>query len=85
MTNNAAERAIRPLALGRKNWSFAGSDAGGDRAAAFYTLTTTAKLNNLDPEAWLTDVIDRIADHPASQLDDLLPWNWQATRQQKAA
>jgi transposase len=85
MTNNAAERAIRPLALGRRNWTFAGSDAGGDRAAAFYTLTMTAKLNNVDPEAWLADVIDRIADHPASQLDDLLPWNWQAARQQKAA
>ncbi len=85
MTNNAAERAIRPLALGRKNWSFAGSDAGGHRVAAFYTLTTTARLNGLDPEAWLTDVIDRIADHPASQLDELLPWNWQAAHQQKAA
>lgn len=85
MTNNAAERAIRPLALGRKNWSFVGSDAGGDRAAAFYTLTTTARLNGIDPEAWLTDVINRIADHPASQLDDLLPWNWQAAHQQKAA
>jgi len=85
MTNNAAERAIRPLALGRRNWTFAGSDAGGDRAAAFYTLTTTAKLNGVDPEAWLADVIGRIADYPASRLDDFLPWNWHAALQQKAA
>jgi transposase len=74
MTNNAAERAIRPLALGRKNWMFAGSDAGGDRAAAITSLVETAKLNGLDPEAYLRDVIGRIADHPINQIDDLLPW-----------
>ena len=85
MTNNAAERAIRPLALGRKNYLFAGSDAGGRRAAVFYTLITTARLHGLDPEAWLTDVIDRIADHPAKQIGELLPWNWQATERRNAA
>lgn len=74
MTNNAAERAIRPLALGRKNWMFAGSDAGGDRAAAIYSLVETAKLNGLDPEAYLRDVIGRIADHPINRINDLLPW-----------
>ena len=75
MSNNAAERAIRPLTLGRKNWIFAGSDAGGDRAAAIYTLVETAKLNGLDPEAYLRDVIGRIADHPINRIADLLPWN----------
>ena len=76
MTNNAAERAIRPLALGRKNYLFAGSDAGGRRAAILYTLIETAKMNDIDPEAWLADVIARIADHPINRLDDLLPWKW---------
>jgi transposase len=85
MTNNAAERAIRPLALGRKNYLFAGSNQGGERAAAFYTLITTAKLNGLDPEAWLADVIARIGDHPNSRLDELLPWNWAAPDQRQAA
>jgi len=85
MTNNAAERAIRPLALGRKNYLFAGSDAGGDRAAVFYTLITTARLNGLDPEAWLADVIARIADYPANRIDDLLPWNWASSQQRQAA
>ena len=85
MTNNAAERAIRPLALGRKNYLFAGSDAGGRRAAVFYTLITTARLNELDPEAWLTDVIARIADHPANRIAELLPWNWKAPDQRQAA
>ncbi|WP_173984721.1 IS66 family transposase [Magnetospirillum sp. SS-4] len=75
MTNNAAERAIRPLTLGRKNWLFAGSDAGGDRAAVLYTLIETAKLNGRDPEAYLRDVIGRIADHPINRIADLLPWN----------
>lgn len=73
--NNAAERAIRPLALGRKNWLFAGSDSGGERAATMYTLIETAKLNGLDPEAYLRAVIDRIADHPIKRIDGLLPWN----------
>jgi transposase len=85
MSNNAAERAIRPLALGRKNYLFAGSDAGGERAAILYTLIQTAKLNGLDPEAYLADVIDRIADHPASRIGELLPWSWAAATQQQAA
>ena len=78
MSNNAAERAIRPLALGRKNYLFAGSDAGGRRAAAVYTIVETAKMNGLDPEAYLADVLGRIADHPANRVDELLPWNWRA-------
>ena len=77
LTNNAAERALRGIALGRRSWLFAGSDRGGERAAAIYTLITTAKLNDVDPQAWLEDVLRRIADHPASRLADLLPWNWQ--------
>ena len=75
ISNNAAERAIRPLALGRKNYMFAGSDAGGERAAAAYTLIETAKLNGLDPEAYLRDVLGRIADHPINRIAELLPWN----------
>ena len=78
LTNNAAERALRGIAIGRKNWLFAGSDRGGERAAAMYTLIATAKLNNVDPQAWLTDVMCRIADHPARRLNQLLPWNWHA-------
>ena len=77
MSNNAAERAIRPLALGRKNYLFAGSDEGGRRAAIMYTLIETARLNDIDPEAWLADVVARIADHPISKLDELLPWKWE--------
>ncbi len=73
--NNPVERAIRPLALGRKNWLFAGSDAGGRRAAAIASLVATARLNGLDPEAYLRDVLGRIADHPVSRVADLLPWN----------
>ncbi|PZQ66449.1 MAG: IS66 family transposase, partial [Escherichia coli] len=76
LTNNAAERALRGVALGRRAWLFAGSDRGGERAAMMYALITTAKLNNVDPRAWLADVLARIADHPASRLDELLPWNW---------
>ncbi|CAO3456100.1 Mobile element protein [Azospirillum argentinense] len=75
ISNNAAERAIRPLAIGRRNWMFAGSDAGGERAAAIYTLVETAKLNGLDPQAYLRDVLGRIADHPINRIADLLPWN----------
>jgi transposase len=82
--NNAAERAIRAIALGRKNWLFAGSDAGGDRAAAMYTLIESAKLNGLDAEAYLRDILARIATYPAKQIADLLPWNW-ATSQTAAA
>jgi hypothetical protein len=73
--NNAAERSIRGIALGRKNYLFAGSDAGGDRAAAIYSLIETAKLNGIDPEAWLRDVLARIADHPINRVAELLPWN----------
>lgn len=76
LTNNAAERALRGVALGRKAWLFAGSDRGGDRAAVMLSLITTAKLNGADPRAWLADVLARIADHSASRLDQLLPWNW---------
>jgi len=73
--NNAAERALRAVALGRKNWLFAGSDDGGERAAAIYTLIGTAKLNELDPEGYLRHVLERIADHPINKIDELLPWN----------
>jgi transposase len=76
LTNNAAERALRGLALGRKAWLFAGSDRGGQRAAFLYSLIVTAKLNDVDPQAWLADVLARIAGHPANRIDDLLPWNW---------
>jgi hypothetical protein len=76
LTNNAAERALRGLALGRKAWLFAGSDRGGQRAALLYSLIVTAKLNDVDPQAWLADVLARIADQPANRLDELLPWNW---------
>jgi len=78
LSNNAAERALRGIALGRKSWLFAGSDRGGERAAAMYSLIVTAKLNDVDPQAWLADVLARIAAHPASKIDELLPWNWQA-------
>ena len=74
LDNNTAERSMRSIALGRKNWTFAGSDAGGDRPAAIYTHTETAKLNGVDPQAWLTDVLARIADHPIKKIDELLPW-----------
>jgi hypothetical protein len=73
--NNAAERAIRLLALGRRNWTFAGSDSCGERAAAIYTIIETAKLNGLDPQAYLRSRIVRIADHPAKRINELLPWN----------
>ena len=73
--NNAAERALRAVALGRKNYLFAGSDSGGERAAAIYSLIGTAKLNGLDPEAYLREVLTRIADHPISRICELLPWN----------
>ncbi|TAY42434.1 IS66 family transposase [Rhizobium leguminosarum] len=77
LTNNAAERALRGFALGRKSWLFAGSDRGADRAALIVTLIMSAKLNDIDPQAWLADVLARIADTPISKLEQLLPWNWQ--------
>ena len=76
LSNNAAERAVRGVAVGRKNWMFAGSDSGGRRAAAILTLIETCKLNEVDAEVWLADVLARLADHPANKIDDLLPWNW---------
>ena len=74
--NNAAEQALRKPVLSRKNFLFAGSDAGGERAAVLYTLLETAKLNGLDPEAYLRHVLERIAEHPINRLDELLPWNF---------
>ncbi len=85
LTNNAAERALRGIALGRKAWLFAGSDRGGQRAAKMYSLIVTAKMNDIDPQAWLADVLARIADHPAQRLEELLPWNWKAQSVKLAA
>jgi transposase len=85
LTNNAAERALRGLALGRRSWLFAGSDRGGARAAMMYSLIMTARMNDVDPQGWLTDVLARIADHPARKIDELLPWNWQARTRREAA
>jgi hypothetical protein len=85
LTNNAAERALRGIAIGRKNWLFAGSDRGGQRAASMYTLIATAKLNNIDPQAWLADVLGRIADHSQRRLHELLPWNYHPQTAEQAA
>ena len=85
LTNNAAERALRCIAVGRRNWTFAGSDRGGERAAAIYTLIQTAKLNGVDPQAWLADVLARIAETPIQKLDQLLPWSWRPHDQAIAA
>jgi transposase len=76
LSNHAAERALRGVVVGRHNWTFAGSDRGGERAAAIYTLIETAKLNGVDPQAWLADVLARLPDHPAQRIGDLLPWAW---------
>jgi transposase len=76
LSNNAAERALRGLALGRKSWLFAGSERGAERAAVMYTLIHTAKLNAVDPQVWLANVLARIADHPVNRVDELLPWKW---------
>ena len=81
LTNNAAERALRGVALGRKAWLFCGSDRGGERAAAIYALIVTARLNGVDPRAWLADVLARIANHPQTRLHELLPWNWAPARE----
>ena len=78
LTNNAAERALRGIALGRKAWLFCGSDRGGHRAAAMYSFSVTCKMNDIDAQAWLADVLARIAEHPAHRIDELLPWNWKA-------
>jgi hypothetical protein len=75
MDNNAAERALRTVAIGRKNYLFAGSDVGGDRAAAMYSLLGSAKLNGIDPEAYMTELLRRVADHPINRIGELLPWN----------
>ena len=82
MTNNAAERAMRGIAIGRKAWLFAGSDRGGQRAAFMFSLIATAKLNDVDAQAWLADVLARIADIPQHRLGELLPWKWKALRDQ---
>jgi transposase len=80
LTNNCAERALRGVALGRKSWLFCGSDRGGQRAAVMFGLIQTAKLNDVDPQAWLADVLARIADIPQHRLHELLPWHWKALR-----
>jgi transposase len=85
LSNNAAERALRGIALGRKSWLFCGSDRGGRRAAAMYSLIVSAKMNDVDPQAWLADVLARIAIHPAHRLNELLPWNWKIAQQQGLA
>ncbi|MBM7481723.1 MULTISPECIES: IS66 family transposase [Bradyrhizobium] len=81
LTNNCAERALRGIALGRRNWTFAGSQRGADRAAIMLTMITTCRLNDVDPKAWLADVLARIADLPASRLRELLPWEWKLLHQ----
>ena len=80
LTNNAAERALRGIALGRKSGCSPAPTAAAQRAAVMYSLIVTAKMNDVDPQAWLADVLARIADHPAQRLDELLPWNWAAKR-----
>jgi hypothetical protein len=85
LTNNAAERALRGIALGRKAWLFCGSDPGGQRAAVMYSLIVTCKLNDVDPQAWLADVLARIAEHPVHKLDELLPWIWKRQADKMAA
>ena len=82
LSNNAAERGVRGIALGRKSWLFCGSDRGGERAAVMYSLIVSAKMNDIDPQAWLADVLARIAEHPVQKLDELLPWNWRGSSAQ---
>ena len=79
LDNNSAERSMRCVALGRKNFLFVGSENGGKSAAIAYTLIETAKLNGVDPQAWLTDTLSRIADHKITRLDELLPWRYAAS------
>jgi len=83
LDNNAAERAVKPVVIGRKNWMFAGSDAGGETMADAMTIIETAKMSGLNPEAYLADVLARIADHIYPRLDELLPWKWAAEQNQK--
>ena len=85
LSNNAAERGVRGITLGRKSWLFCGSDRGGERAAVMYSLIVSAKMNDIDPQAWLADVLARIAEHPVQRLDELLPWNWRKTTDLKRA
>jgi transposase len=85
LSNNAAERALRPVAVGRRNWTFAGSDEGGRRAAAIYSLIETCKLNDVDPRAWLADILARLPDHPANRVAELTPWAWKARRPEALA
>jgi transposase len=85
LSNNAAERALRGIALGRRAWLFAGSDRGGERAAVMYTLIQTAKLNDVDPQAWLADVLSCVNDQNIHNLDQLLPWNWKTQSARLAA
>ncbi len=85
LSNNAAERAVRGIAVGRRNWTFCGSDSGGHRAAAIYSLIETCKLNDVDARSWLADVLARIADHPARRITELLPWNWKAAESRAQA
>ena len=82
LSNNAAERGVRGIALGRKSWLFCGSDRGGNRAAVMYSLIVSAKMNDIDPQAWLADVLALIAEHPVQRLDELLPWNWRSLKRQ---
>jgi hypothetical protein len=85
LSNNAAERQLRAIALGRKSWLFAGSDRGGERAALMLTLIQTAKLNGVDPQAWLADTLARIAGHPMDRIEELLPWRWAGAKTNLAA
>jgi len=85
LSNNAAERAVRGIAVGRRNWTFCGSDSGGHRAAVMFSLIETCKLCEVDPKAWLADVLARIADHPVQKIDALLPWNWKLDRERALA
>ena len=78
--NNAAERAVKPVAIGRKNYLFVGSDAGGEEAAGLYSLIQTAKMNGINPEEYLADVFARIADFPVNRIHELLPWNWKNSK-----
>ena len=84
LSNNAAERALRCVAVGRRNWTFAGSDEGGRRAAAVYSLTETCKLNDVDPRAWLADVLAKLPDHPAHRIGEMMPWAWKARQEAEA-